>query len=128
MKKLITIAVGTALSTSAFADATTTVFGDVSQINKKDQEISVTAKHNNQKETGLQGHFKMENGFIIGAETTYDWTKGDKGFKESSIGAAYRFNINDNFYIMPQAIYTKHDSTKETGIITSEDFDYVNRH
>lgn len=122
MKKLITLAVGAALSTSALADATTTVFGDVSQINKKEREIAIEAKHNNEKETGLQAHFKMENGLIIGAETKYDWTKGDKGFKESAIGAAYRFNINDNFYIMPQAIFTKQDSNNDI-IVSGETFD-----
>lgn len=107
MKKLLALATTAALSTSAVA--TPTIFGEVSQYNKKSEEISVTGSHNSENETALQGSYRMANGLILGAESAYDWSSDSKGISETSLGAAYRFNINDNFYIMPQAIYTFQD-------------------
>ncbi len=125
MKKLLALAVTAALSTSAVAG--TGVFGDVSQYNKKSSDISVAGAHNTDKETGLQANYRMENGFFIGAETAYDWKTDTKGILASSIGAGFRYNINDNFYIMPQIIYTKQDrdSYFSEWAIEEDDLDFT---
>lgn len=111
MKKLLALAVTAALSTSAVAG--TGVFGDLSQFNKKSDDFSVSGAYNTDKKTGLQTAYRMENGLFFGAETSYDNRKATKGIEASSIGAAYRFNITDNFYVMPQVIYTKQDRDSE---------------
>lgn len=134
MKKLLALAVTAALSTSAVAG--TGVFGEVSQFNKKSADFSVSGAHNTDKKTGLQTAYRMENGLFFGAETSYDWNKDSKGIEASSIGAAYRYNITDNFYVMPQVIYTKQDRDSEyataeqdhTNVVpfTGQDVDFYN--
>ncbi len=103
MKKLITFAVCTALSTSTFAN----IFSDIDQVNNKVTDFASTISQSNDKETTLSGTFKTESGLFIGAETSYDWNKATKGRQETSLGMAYRFNLTDNFYLMPQVIYSK---------------------
>ncbi len=120
MKNILTLAVCAAVSTTATAQ--NTIFGDVSQQNKKGSESSVTINQDSQNKTGLQGHHKMENGLIIGAKSSYNWNGDNEGVTDTAIGAAFRFNFNDNFYIMPQAIITKHNTNTEAGAVESTNF------
>ncbi|MCJ8296146.1 MAG: porin family protein [Colwellia sp.] len=116
MKKIlsITLAVSAALSTSAIASVGGNgIFGDVAFINDKGTNTSAAVSQNDVNETVIGATHRMENGVFIGAEATYDWNSATSGHKATTVGAGYRFNISENFYIMPQASYTFRDHASD---------------
>ena len=116
MKKIlsITLAVSAALSTSAMASVGGNgIFGDVAFINDKGSNTSAAISQNDVNETVIGATHRMENGVFIGGETTYDWNSATSGHKATTVGAGYRFNISENFYIMPQASYTFRDHASD---------------
>jgi len=116
MKKIlsITLAVSAALSTSAIASVGGNgIFGDVAFINDKGTNTSAAVAQNDVNETVIGATHRMDNGVFIGAETTYDWNSDTSGHKATTVGAGYRFNLSENFYIMPQASYTFRDHASD---------------
>jgi hypothetical protein len=108
---LLTTATVATLS-SSFAMATVGgngVFGETAFINEKQPLPFASISQNNQSETTIAGTMKTLDGAFIGAQSTYDWSSASKGIKETTLGAGYRYNVAENFYLMPQATYTFQD-------------------
>ncbi|MCJ8322040.1 MAG: DUF2860 domain-containing protein [Colwellia sp.] len=113
--KLRTILISTATAatlSSSFAMATVGgngVFGETAFINEKQPVPFASISQNNQSETTIAGTFKTIDGVFVGAQSTYDWSSSSKGIKATTFGAGYRYNVSENFYLMPQATYTFQD-------------------
>ncbi len=84
------------------------VFGDTAFINDKVPSSFSSISHNDNRETSLTGTTKTLQGLIVGAEIDYDWSSNG-GFNKTTIGVAYRYNLNENFYVMPMASYKFQD-------------------
>ncbi|MCJ8293280.1 MAG: DUF2860 domain-containing protein [Colwellia sp.] len=112
LKSILLSTATAATLSSSFAMATVGgngVFGDTAFINDKQAVTFADLSHNNQSKTTIAGTMKTADGAYIGAQSTYDWSSSSKGIKETILGAGYRYNVSENFYLMPQATYTFRD-------------------
>ena len=112
LKSILLSTATVATLSSSFAMATAGgngVFGETAFINDKQAVPFASISQNNQSETTIAGTMKTADGAFIGAQSTYDWSSSSKGIKETTLGAGYRYNVSDNFYLMPQVTYTFQD-------------------
>ena len=116
---LVTFTTSAVLSLPVMAkNSTDSLFGDVAFLNDKEEAKVIDLATSDKNETTLSANYKLNNGIIIGAETIYDWNSDTSGIKETAIGAAYRYNFTDNFYVMPQVSYIFRDRSSDFTLST----------
>lgn len=86
MKKLLSMAIVTAVSVPVFADTT------------------VGLSHESNKETTANVGYALENGLSFDVELVGQ--DNFKNLKETTLGAAWKFDISSNLYVQPQVAFT----------------------
>lgn len=86
MKKLLSLAILAALSTPVLA------------------ETSIDVAHESNKETTAKAGYALENGISFDVELVGQ--DSFKNLKETTIGAAWKFDLSSNLYVQPQVAFT----------------------
>ena len=102
MKKLLSMAIITAVSVPVFADTT------------------VGLSHESNKETTANVGYALENGLTFDVELV-----GQDNFnnlKETTLGAAWKFDISDKLYVQPEVAFTMpiHDDSQSALLIIDD--------
>lgn len=94
MKKILSLAILAALSTPVLA------------------EVSVDFAHESNKETTAKAGYALENGMSFDVELVGQ--DNFKNLKETTIGAAWKLDMSENFYVQPQFAFTMpvHDNSQ----------------
>ena len=102
MKKILSLAILAALSTPVLAETT------------------VDFAHESNKETTAKAGYALENGISFDVELVGQ--DNFKNLKETTIGAAWKFDLSDNLYVQPQVDFTMpmHDNSQSGSLRIEE--------